>query len=69
MKIGLVIVKYNKEKNMVQEHRLRTTTSMEKAEKWLNKIKQPAMFYIINSVYPQICCNEKYKMEYGKIKD
>jgi hypothetical protein len=72
MKVVLVTAKYVKRVNMIRERRRKVVDSVEKAEKWLNKIKRPAMFYIEGSFdteFPQFCYNDLYKAERLKIID
>ncbi len=75
MKIHLIIVQYNKVKNAVSEHRIKTVHSIEEAEIWLNNIFKPAMFYIDgmqnHDRFLDLCClyNSEYWIEYKKIID
>lgn len=74
MKVHLITAKYSKRKNRVREHRVKITSTIKYAENWLNKIKKPAMFYIVGGVNtdrPDLFqySNKEYRAEWGKISD
>lgn len=75
MNIILVTAKFIPSKNAVAEYRKNMVHSIDDAERWLNNINKPAMFYIDgmqnHDRFLDLCCvfNKLYWKEYKKIID